>query len=61
MQPRERVLAVLNQRAYDRVPFIPKMWIDLAANVLALPYVDVLNDPALGMRAVAQAALQIAV
>ena len=59
MHPRERVLTVLNHRLPDRVPFIPKIWIDLAANVLALPYVDVLNDPALGMLAIIRAALEL--
>lgn len=59
MQPRDRVLAVFNRLPYDRAPFVPKIWVDMAADVLALPYAEVLNDPELGMRAIVQAAMQL--
>jgi hypothetical protein len=59
MLPRERVLAVFQHDIPDRVPVIPKIWIDLAANALEIPYIEVINDPALAMRAIVDAALKL--
>jgi uroporphyrinogen-III decarboxylase len=59
MRSRERVFRVLNGQGPDRVPIIPKIWVDLAANIMGVPFAELLRDPELAMRTVVRAALKV--
>ncbi len=55
MRPRERFLRAMAGETPDRVPVAPKIWVDLACRVMDVPFLDVLNDPMLGLKTVARA------
>lgn len=43
----------------DRIPVVPKIWIDLAARLTGTPLREVLADPAASMRVILDAALMV--
>ena len=57
MKPLERIHRAISGGAADRVPVVPKIWIDLAARLTDARLLDLLRDPALALRAIAEAGL----
>lgn len=55
MTPAERLYAAVSGGVPDRVPVVPKIWVDLAANLTETSFVDVMEDPLLALRVIAQA------
>lgn len=55
MTPAERLYAAVSGGAPDRVPVVPKIWVDLAANLTGTPFVDILEDPLLALRVLVEA------
>jgi hypothetical protein len=55
MKPRERILKALSCGIPDRVPVIPKIWVDLASRLTDTDLVDVIEDPFLALRVIVDA------
>jgi len=55
MTPSERLYAAVSGDVPDRVPVVPKIWVDLAANLTGTSFVDVLEDPLLALRVIVDA------
>lgn len=50
---------VISGGTADRVPVVPKIWIDLAARIMGVSFLDALNDPQLAMKTVVRACLKL--
>ncbi len=50
---------VMYKKLPDRVPFVPKIWVDLASNITEVPYIEIINDPELAMRTVVEAGIKL--
>ena len=61
MQPAERLFVTFAGGAPDRVPVMPKIWVNLAASLTGTPLRDVIEDPLTAMRVIVDAALAIGV
>jgi uroporphyrinogen-III decarboxylase len=59
MQPEERLYTAISGGRPDRVPTLPKIWLDLAAIMLGRDFQDVIEDPTLAARTIVEAALSI--
>ena len=59
MTPAERVHAAVSGGVPDRVPFLPKIWIDLAAGLLGEDLLEVAGDPARALEITARAAIEL--
>jgi uroporphyrinogen-III decarboxylase len=55
----ERVYLALSGGVPDRVPFLPKIWIDLAARLLGEELLEVAGDPRRALEVTARAALDL--
>jgi hypothetical protein len=55
----ERLYGVLTGKLPDRVPFVPKIWVDLSANLTGTPLTEVVRDPYTALKVMADAALDI--
>jgi len=51
----ERLRAAIEGRAPDRVPVVPKIWVDLAAALTGTPLTEVIADPLTALRVIADA------
>lgn len=54
-----RLYATISKRSSERVPVLLKIWADLAARIVNVPIIDILNDPAFLMRTCIDAAQKI--
>jgi uroporphyrinogen-III decarboxylase len=52
------LLDAINGKQIPRAPSVPKIYVDLAANLLNLDYIDIFNNPDLAVSSVIKAALQ---
>ncbi|WP_432800312.1 uroporphyrinogen decarboxylase family protein [Poriferisphaera sp. WC338] len=59
MTPKERLIQGLGGEATDRVPFFPKIWIDLAAALTGTDLCDVIEDPELALKIIVDAAVMV--
>lgn len=59
MTGNERLISALKFQKVDRVPVVPKIWVDFAARVTKTPIVDVIQDPVKAFRVIAQAGEQL--
>lgn len=59
MTPGERVYTAVSGGVPDRVPFIPKIWIDLAAALLDEDLLEVAGDPRRAFEITARAAVEL--
>jgi uroporphyrinogen-III decarboxylase len=59
MQPQERFYAAISGSKPDRVPTLPKIWLDLAAVLLGRDFKDVIEDPALAAKTIIEAAVSV--
>lgn len=55
MTPMERIDTAMSGGIPDRVPFVPKIWIDLAAALTGVDLVDTISDPLLVLDTIARA------
>ena len=55
LTPSERLYVAVSGGVPDRVPVVPKIWVDLAANLTGTPFVDVLEDPLVALRVIVEA------
>ena len=59
MTAEERFYTALSGGKPDRVPVLPKIWVDLAATLTDTPLAEAIADPQLGMRLIVDAARQV--
>ena len=45
MKPAERLYAAINREKPDRVPVVPKIWVDLAANLTETDLLEIVATP----------------
>jgi len=57
MKPEERIYTALSCKASDRVPVIPKIWVDLGARITGTSFIQVIADPLTALRVVVDAGL----
>lgn len=57
MTPSERVYTTMSRGKADRVPVIPKMWVDTAANLTGVKLLDVVRNPEAALSVMIDAAL----
>ena len=57
MKPEERIYRAISCKAPDRVPVVPKIWVDLAAYLTGRSLVDVISDPLTALRVIVEASL----
>ena len=55
MTPKERLYTAISGRIPDRVPVVPKIWVDLAANLTGTDLVDVVSDPMTALQVIVDA------
>jgi hypothetical protein len=55
MLPAERVYTAIDGRVPDRVPVVPKIWVDLGARLIGIPLTEVISDPLTALRVIARA------
>lgn len=55
MKPAERLYRAVDGRVPDRVPAVPKIWVDLAARLTGTDLLEVIRDPLVALRVIAQA------
>jgi len=59
MLPKERIYKAISGETPDRVPSIPKIWVDLAANLTRTDLRKVIEDPLTALRVIVDAALMV--
>ncbi|GAB4116498.1 MAG: hypothetical protein Kow00103_12240 [Candidatus Caldatribacteriota bacterium] len=59
MKPKERILKAISGKVPDRVPSVPKIWVDLAAQIMGIPLVEVIQDPQTALQVIVDAAILI--
>lgn len=59
MSPDERLYVAVSGGIPDRVPAMPKIWVDLAAVLTGLDLLAVLADPEAALRAVVRSGLEL--
>ena len=55
MTPAERLYTAISGDKPDRVPVVPKIWVDLAANLTRTDLVDVVTDPFTALEVIVKA------
>jgi hypothetical protein len=55
MLPAQRVYTAIDGGAPDRVPVVPKIWVDLGARLTGTPLTEVASDPLTALRVIARA------
>ena len=61
MKPSERLFTALSNQKPDRVPVVPKIWVDLAANLTGTPLINLVTDPDVIPRILVEAGLDLGV
>lgn len=61
MTKKERIDAALTGKIPDRVPFVPKIWIDLAANLAGVDLVQTIQDPLAVLRVIVNVGLDLGI
>ena len=59
MTPQERLYRAMSGQNVDRIPFVPKIWVDLAANLTGVELRAVIEDPLLAMKVIVDAGLLV--
>jgi uroporphyrinogen-III decarboxylase len=55
MNASQRFLNALKGKAVDRIPVVPKIWVDFSANVTGTDLKDIIQDPSTALRVIALA------
>lgn len=56
MNPHTRLFHALSCQTVDRIPFMPKIWVDWSASFLGISYIDMLSDPFTALKCLPEAA-----
>lgn len=59
MLPKERIYKAISGETPDRVPSIPKIWVDLATNLTNTDLMKVIEDPLTALQVIIDAALMV--
>jgi uroporphyrinogen-III decarboxylase len=59
MTPQERLYGAMSGHIVDRVPFVPKIWVDLAANLTGVELPAVIQNPLLAMKVIIDAGVLV--
>lgn len=59
MTPKQRLHAAFDGQPVDRVPYFPKVWVDLAAALTGVDLCDVIADPKLALKVIIDAAILV--
>ncbi|MCK5811317.1 MAG: hypothetical protein KAG94_00320 [Clostridiales bacterium] len=57
MNSNKRFYKTMSGKLVDRTPVVPKIWVDLAANLTSTPIVNVISDPATALKVIVDAGL----
>jgi uroporphyrinogen-III decarboxylase len=57
MKPEERIYTAISCKVPDRVPVVPKIWVDLAARLTGRGLIEVITDPLTALRVILEAGL----
>jgi uroporphyrinogen-III decarboxylase len=57
--PYQRLIRAFSGQTVDRVPYVPKIWVDLAAALTGTDICRIIEDPELAMRVLIDAALMV--
>lgn len=55
----ERIYQAISGEVPDRVPSIPKIWVDLASNLTNTPLISVIEDPLKALKVIFEAGLRV--
>ena len=58
MKPEERIYTAMSGKIPDRVPVVPKIWVDLAARMTGTRLTEVITDPLTALRVIVEAGVQ---
>jgi uroporphyrinogen-III decarboxylase len=58
MKPQEKIYTAMSGQTPDRVPVVPKIWVDLAARLLGASLNDVITDPSTALRVIVEAGVK---
>lgn len=61
MNPWQRLYTAISGRVPDRVPVVPKIWVDLGAALTGTDLIEVIEEPLTALRVIADAGLQVGV
>ncbi len=61
MKPDERMHAAMRGMGVDRIPVVPKIWVDFAARLANLEISQVITDPLVALRVIADAGVKLGV
>lgn len=61
MKPAERLFTAFSNKKPDRVPVVPKMWVDLAANITGTPLINIVTNADAAPQIMTDAGLAIGV
>lgn len=61
MNPKERTYTAISGGIPDRVPVIPKIWLDLAAKLMQIEAIEVIQDPLLALQMMAEAGIALGI
>jgi uroporphyrinogen-III decarboxylase len=59
LEPKERILKAISGKIPDRVPSVPKIWVDLAARIMDIPLIEVIQNPYTALQVIVDAAFLI--
>jgi len=59
LKPKERILKAISGKVPDRVPSIPKIWVDLAARIMNIPLFEVIQNPYTALQVIVDAAFLV--
>ncbi len=59
MKAKERILKAISGKVPDRVPSVPKIWVDLAAQVMDISLVEVIQNPQTALQVIVDAAILV--
>ena len=59
MLPKNRIYIAISGGIPDKVPSLPKIWVDLAANLLGISLLEVLEDPLTALRVIIEAGFMV--
>ena len=57
MKPEERIYTAISGKAPDRVPVVPKIWVDFGARITGTSFVEVITKPLTALRVIVDAGL----
>ena len=57
MKPEERIYTAISGKAPDRVPVVPKIWVDFGARITGTSFVEVITEPLTALRVIVDAGL----